>query len=321
MKTDDRVLGLLYDRLERFILLDELATAAATTTSSLKGALERIGLRGHEVEFSPTQGVRLLGPVELDAHLIERELGTRRIGRHVICFEEVDSTNDVAFDSARQADADGLVVLAQVQRKGRGRQGRRWVGPAGKSILMSVLLIDPQEKLAHEALTIAAGLAVAQGLEKVCPLDCRLKWPNDVLLDGAKLCGVLVEIREIQGRRCVVVGVGVNVNGAPPPDKVDAPATCLSDHLGHEVDRLAVVRGVLGALDEQVTGVLDRQLDELHRAWMSRCGMMNQRVSVLCGNEKYSGRVLDVSPMEGLVLLDDSGCQIHLPAEGSSIVK
>ncbi len=330
MKTADHVLELLFDRGEKFFLLDELSRAAGLTARRLSGALELLRQRGHELEFSPAQGLRLRRPVDLDGCLIERGLGTRRVGRHAICFDEVGSTNDVAMDCARQKDADGLVVLAQSQRSGRGRQGRRWVSPRGANVLMSVLLAEDEtpasgrgrdgRSVVGDLLTVAAGLAVAEGVEEASGLECRLKWPNDVLVGGAKLGGVLVESRALQRRRWSVVGIGINAGAHPPAGQVDFPATSVAEHTGAAADRLEIVRCVLRRLDEWV-GRLPQDTGELGRCWLERCEMVNQRVTVASGGRQYVGRVLDVSPLEGLVLACDDGQSVHLAAAHSSIVK
>ena len=312
------ILCLLYDRREGFYSLGELASAAGMPRATLEAALEVLCQRGHRLEVSPAHGVRLAEPVHMDAHLIERDLGTRRVGRHAICFGEVDSTNDVAFSLARQAEADGVAVLAESQRAGRGRMGRSWLSKPGQSILMSVLLVDAEGLIAHEALTIAAGLAVAQGVEDAVGVSCTLKWPNDVLLESAKLAGVLVEIRRVRQRRCVVVGMGINVNAAPPSGSTTTPAICLADVVGHAAERLTLSRAVLRRLDQWVDHISRGRFEALHDEWMARCGMINERLRVQCEGHRYVGRVLDVSPAEGLILCDDQGRRVHLPAETSS---
>jgi BirA family biotin operon repressor/biotin-[acetyl-CoA-carboxylase] ligase len=240
----------------------------------------------------------------------------------VISFPEVDSTNDVAFDAAAQEGSDGLVVLAESQRRGRGRLGRRWVSPPRANILMSVLLHDRPARLPHEALTIAAGVAAAEGVEAACGVSCRLKWPNDLLVGGAKLAGVLVEMRRAAGGRCFVIGIGINVNAAPPRDAVDFAATSLAAASGAEVERIEVVRHVLQRLDHWVQAAASESAAvTLHEAWLPRCDMINQRLAVQCAGVRYEGRVLDVRPLEGLVLCCDSGQTICLPAERSTIIK
>lgn len=318
-KNADKVLELLYERGEAFFLADDLAAAATLTPQRLNEALELLRQRGHDLDFSPAQGLRLRRPIALDSHLIERGLGIRRLGKHVIVFNEVDSTNDVAFDSARQPDADGLVVLANSQRRGRGRQGRTWLSPPGANVLMSALLIDPQNKLAHEPLTIATGLAVAQSLEQACGIETQLKWPNDVMIDGAKVAGVLVEVRSIDHRPCVVIGIGINVNAHPPAGQTDWASTSLAEHAPGPLERLTVVRCLLEKLDYWVARLDD--VADMRKQWIRRCGMINQRVTVVSAGREHAGRVLDVSPLEGLVLMCDSGQRVHLPAVNSSVLK
>ena len=319
MEATKRVLELLYDRGDIFFEMDELSRQAGVSRDELDRTLEH--LRGvQHIEHVPGRGIRLVRPIRLDAHLVERGLGTRRVGRHVICFGEVESTSDVAFDSARHRDGDGLVVLAEFQRGGRGRQGRRWISPRGANVLCSVVLIDKVASGGHDLLTIATGLAVAQGVESATDQACQLKWPNDVLLDGEKVAGVLVELRSSVHRRCVVLGVGINVNAAPPAGQVDRPATSLAEHLGHPVERTEVIREVLRRLDWWVHRLSGADLGLLHDAWVSRCNMLNDRIDVLCAAERYTGRVLDVSPMDGLILQCDDGQRVHLPAESSTVL-
>jgi BirA family biotin operon repressor/biotin-[acetyl-CoA-carboxylase] ligase len=331
-ENENKILGALYDRRDQCTSFAELSAISGLGREKLHAALEKFSLAGQRLETSPSHGARLISPVRLHAHLIERNLGTLRAGRHVICFDEVGSTNDVAFDSARQADSDGLVVLAEAQRKGRGRLGRKWVSPSGSNILLSVLLVDEHEQLAQEALTIAAGLAVAEGIGQACGVDCQLKWPNDVMLDAAKLAGVLVEIKNVpvsrsgkavrgaKSRRCVVIGMGVNVNAAPDDCEFHHPAICLGDHLGMLVERIEVVRHILGRLDYWIGQICKADLGLLRERWMARCEMVGQRISVLCEGLRYTGRVLDVSPLEGLLLCRDEGLAVHLPSGKSSLV-
>jgi len=257
----------------------------------------------------------------LRADNIEQGLGTRRVGRSVLCFEEVDSTNDVAWDSARQADTDGLVVFAEAQRRGRGRQGRSWISPAGRNLLFSVLLTDRTELLPAEAVTIAAGLTVAEAIEETTGLSAELKWPNDVLLDGKKIAGVLVERRSEGGRVAMVIGIGLNVGATPPETSLDQPAGCLQDALGETVNRCAVARSVLRRLETWIEAIAAGRLSTLHEAWIARCGMLHERITVEAGRHRYTGRVADVSPLLGLELIDDHGLRIHLPAAGATILR
>ncbi len=262
----------------------------------------------------------MTSPRPLRAADIEAGLDTARVGRSVICFPEVDSTNDVCWDSARQGDTDGLVILAERQRRGRGRRGRPWQASDGEAILMSVLLLGEPDALSCEALPIAAGVAVAEVIDRLSPGLADLKWPNDVLIDGAKLAGVLVEHRRVGNRQGVVVGIGVNVLAAPPLEAIGQPATCLASHLSHPPDRIALVRLLLQRLDARIADVEAGRTDAIHDAWLAHSGMIGRRVRVESGGACYSGHVLDVSPLEGLVLADDVGHRWYIPAAGATVL-
>ena len=357
MRLANRILELLYDRQGEYVWLDELASGASAALPGVERALTELAARGHRFERSPGRGIRLVRPTVLDAHLVERDLPVERIGRHVICFGQVGSTNEVAFDSAAQAPGQSLVVTAEHQTGGRGRLGRTWLSEPAAGVLASVLLDDPAEALAHDALTVAAGLAVAEGVEQAAGVRTGLEWPNDVVLDGAKLAGVLVEMRRPSrptrggasngaAPRRVVVGFGVNVISAPPAAALGRAATCRADALGvgdsgpagSGLERTEVLRAVLIRLDHWAGAVRGGLTEPLHRLWLERCAMINRRVTVDChlpappatagstggaghGTRRVTGRVVDVSPLEGLILLADSGEQLHLPAAMSSIVK
>ncbi len=282
----------------------------------MEAALGRLARRGHRFQRGP-EGARLLRPTVLDAGLIERDLPALHLGRHVICFGEVDSTNDVAFASADRAGEQALVVTAEAQRAGRGRMGRRWLCPPGSGVLASVLLHREALALSQEALTIAAGLAVAEGAEAATGAAVGLRWPNDVVLDAAKLAGVLVEVR----RGHVVVGIGINVNAAPQPQRLGRPAACLADAVGRPVERIEVCRAVLVALDRRVDDLAGGRTERLHDAWLGRCRMLARRVRVASPAGEVTGRVLDVSPTDGLVLQTDDGGRVHLPAATSTVLE
>ena len=314
MDKTNRILGLLYDR-NGPVWMAELASAIGTDVAAVDAAIAELTRRGHTIKRGP-DGVRLARPTVLDAHLVERDLGVERIGRHVVCFGEVDSTNDVAFGSSGGPVEEALVVTAESQRAGRGRLGRTWLSEFGAGLLTSVLLHRSAGNWAQEGLTLAAGVSVAEGVDAAAGVRCRLEWPNDVMLEGAKLAGVLVEVRD--GR--VVVGVGVNVAAAPPAGAIDRRAVCLAGVVGGPIERIDLLRSILRALDARCIELLADRTDAIHDAWADRCVMINRRVRAAGPDGEVAGRVLDVSPTEGLILETDAGIRLHLPAATSSII-
>lgn len=299
---------------------EELARAASDSSVSVDRLLEGLWQRGYRFRRTSQGDAEPVRPEPLEAARIEEGLDTCRIGQCVICFDTVESTNTVAWGSARQGNTDGLVITAECQSAGRGRLGRNWVSPRGLNLLFSVVLSDAQDRLAHEALTISTGLAVAEGIEQSTGVECDLKWPNDVLIEGAKVAGVLVETGRVARRRWCVIGIGINVGWSPEAESVRRPATCLYSHAKAPCDRTQILQAVLSRLDLWVNRVEARALDLLRKAWLSRCGMLHRRLRLRGGNQDYEGIVLDINPLEGLVLAPDQGPRVLIPSSSATLL-
>ncbi len=299
---------------------EELARAASDCSLPVDRLIEGLAQRGYRFRKTPEGDAEPVRPAPLEAARIEEGLDACRIGQCVICFEQVESTNTVAWGSARQGNTDGLVITAESQRAGRGRLGRNWASPPGVNLLFSVVLSDAQDRLAQEALTISTGLAVAEGIEQATGVECGLKWPNDVLIEGAKVAGILVETGRVARRRWCVIGIGINVGWAPEAESVRRLATCLFSHAPGRCDRTEILQAVLSRLDLWVKRVEARALDLLRKTWLSRCGMLHRRLRLRAGNRDYEGIVLDIHPLEGLVLAPDQGPRVLIPSSSATLL-
>ncbi len=174
---------------------------------------------------------------------ITKGLTTRFMGQNVLYYHSVTSTNDIAREQALQKALEGTAVIADQQTTGRGRLKRAWVSPQG-NIAVTVVLY-PARKYLHY-LTMLASLAVLHGIEKTTGLKCQLKWPNDVLINNKKVCGILLESQaDVDSVDYAVIGIGINVNMklADYPE-IASIATSLADELGREVSRLEMIRNL-----------------------------------------------------------------------------
>jgi BirA family biotin operon repressor/biotin-[acetyl-CoA-carboxylase] ligase len=228
------------------------------------------------------------------ADLRER-LRTRVVGRDIVCVDVCESTNDLAWQAALDGAPDGWVVMAEEQTKGRGRFGRAWAASRGQALLLSAVLRPAIDVERVPLMTVLGALAAAD----VAGDEARIRFPNDVMVDGRKIAGVLVEARFISSRPDVfVVGIGLNVNGHP--EGVNAAS------LGPKVSRLAAGRALLEALDDWY-GRLDGSLRDYKKAWRDRSFILRRRVRVKHGGKAFSGIVEEVDPVDGIVLRLDSG--------------
>lgn len=245
----------------------------------------------------------------LAAETIAAILTTRRLGRPALVFERIGSTNDLARDYARAGAADGLLLLAEEQTAGRGRLDRSWWAPPRTALLMT-LLLRPALALAQAGqLTMCLGLGAAEGIAEVTGVTAQLKWPNDLLVGGRKLGGMLTELDADGGQlNYAVLGLGLNVNvdfardGAPPD--VAALATSLLRETGREVDRVTLLAAILSRTE----GWYDRALtgESPHEAWAARLDTLGRRVRVTTTVGALEGVAVGVTP-EGALLVRDYG--------------
>jgi BirA family biotin operon repressor/biotin-[acetyl-CoA-carboxylase] ligase len=182
--------------------------------------------------------------------------------------EEVASTNDVAIAAADGGAPEGVVIAANAQSSGRGRLGRSWESPPGAGLYVSVILRPPRHVL--PLVTIAAGVAVAEGIEAASGLSPGVKWPNDVYVGSRKLAGILAEAGSSAAGEHVVVGFGVNLRTAAFPPDVAARATAIESELGRDVDRGLVLAECLAALADRYRLLQSGARDAVISAWRSR---------------------------------------------------
>jgi len=286
-------------------------------------ALNALTQRGCLIERTPTS-IRLVStglPCWRD--ILEDFSRTRQLrlgggGRGVAIYNKTTSTNDIAWQhaTAPAEETDGLVILADEQTAGRGRLGHSWLSKPEQSILLSILLHNmPDESIDH--LTLLAGLAAAQALEEAANIPTHIKWPNDILLasSGKKLAGILVERKNAS----IVLGIGINVSqsAADFPHDIAPRATSLYQATGNLLDRLRIVTLLLRELDRRIaTPAADNQwLDE----WKSRCAMLGQRVTARSNENLLTGQILDIDPLRGLLLRDDTGATHFLSAQTTTL--
>jgi len=243
-----------------------------------------------------------------------------QLGARTLVFQSTGSTNDVCWQHAADPAAHGLVVLAEQQTSGRGRRGQPWVAAPGQAILLSILLRD-MAALNLDTFTLQLGLAAALAIEQTTALEAAIKWPNDVLLDGRKVAGVLVEARPAAtpGRQHVVLGIGVNVAQAAAdfPETLRLRATSIYQATGRHLDRLALIMALL----EKIAALClpDLPSDQWLPAWKARCPTLGQAVTARCGPEVFVGQIQDIDPFHGLILLDQSGTRHFLGARTTTL--
>lgn len=237
-------------------------------------------------------------PDILSAAEINRGLAAAVIGRNVLYFDRLASTNDTAREEARHSAPEGTVVVAGVQEQGRGRLQRRWEAPEG-NIALSIVLYPPTERLPY--LTMMASLAVCHAIRDITGLEAGIKWPNDVLISSKKVCGILIE-NELHpdGRAVAVVGIGVNARLQPEQYRDFATAaTSLEAEAGKPVSRVDIIRAVLAEFDSLYISTDDQQT---FRGWRESLVTLGQPVTATWKNGSVEGMAEDVEETGALVI-------------------
>jgi len=251
---------------------------------------------GFKIEAKHSLGYRLLAtPDRLVASDIETELNCRLIGQKVISFTETDSTNVQARRIAEEGGIEGTVVVADQQIAGRGRLGRRWESPAGVNLYCSILLRPQIPVQQAPQLTFLSAVTVVETLKDVCQLSAEVKWPNDILVNGAKISGLLNEMSaETEQIHFVILGVGINLNMTANqfPDGLNYPATSVLLETGKSVDRLVFLRAFLQRLDLYYAEFLQEGFAPIRGRWENLCKLINVQVEVDQGSHRYCGTVV-----------------------------
>lgn len=242
------------------------------------------------------------------------------IGREILRYDQVASTNDLAREFAARGEAEGLVITAQEQLAGRGRMGRQWIVPRGTSLQFSILLRPPLAPQHATRLMPMAALAIARTLEHEFNVLPTLKWPNDILLDGKKVCGILME-SSIVGEKLAYVslGIGLNVNYTMRDYPELAPfATTLQDVLGQEIDRSNLECALLAELDAYFARVCGGE--SLTDEYRTRLGTLGQFIRVASDDTILQGVAENVDD-DGALILNQNGARVKLYAGDVTIIK
>lgn len=272
----DEILSLLRSEPDAYRSGEEMSRQLGVSRAAVWKAVEALRRAGYEIVSAPNRGYRLsAAPDDLRAGELTTAMSGRLVGREVVCLDTVDSTNSEVKRRAANGAVEGLAVISDEQTAGRGRRGNAFQSLKGKGLFCSVLL-RPQVALdALSQLTAWTAVAVCRAIEACCGLTCGIKWTNDIILDGKKLCGILTELEfeaESAAAVAVVVGVGVNVGQTEADFGSDLSpiATSLTQALGRPVRRAELAVHLLTALDEMYAA-FPQEKNEYLTEYRRRC--------------------------------------------------
>lgn len=267
-------------------------------------------------------GSMIVVPADITPEVIRAGLRSRLIGQALEVVGEIGSTNDRAMAAGQGGAAEGLCVVADRQTAGRGRLGRQWASAPEVGLYTSILFRPKGPVSSLPLLTLVAGLAVTDAIQEVAAQSPRLKWPNDVLLDGRKVAGILTELAtSASSVHYAVVGIGVNVNHGEDdlPPELRAGATSLFQHCGRRIVRGKLAAAIYNALEDWHTLFCQDRRETILEAGRSRSATLGRPVQVLTGTEEWRGQAVDLDRDGALLVRDASGALRRVIAGDVSI--
>ncbi|GBD96439.1 bifunctional ligase/repressor BirA [bacterium BMS3Abin06] len=247
------------------------------------------------------------------------------IGREIIFFESVPSTNDKAFEIGQQKEnPEGIVVIADSQTCGKGRLGRRWISPPGVNLYFTVLLKPPFPLKESFILALAAAVAATTAIRKYTGLDARIKWPNDILINNRKSCGILTEMKSGKDRiNLMAVGIGVNVNMLPDAftDDIKPFTTSLKIESGLSFERDKLLREILAELEKAYKNLLTGNKRALINDWLRLNCTIGNEISVQSRTGIISGIAAGINDNGELLVRPSSGEIERVSAGDVTILK
>ena len=312
MSLDTQILNALRAARDGAVSGADLSQKMRVSRAAIWARIEDLRSLGYDIEASPHRGYRLLSaPDVLHADDLISRLGkTEVIGRDIRVFEETTSTNDVIEKLARDGVKEGVVVFAESQTRGRGRLGRKWTSPAKRGLWFSVLLrpdLRPQETT---RLNVASATALRRAIESQTGLKPEIKWPNDILIQGKKVAGILTELSgELDHVKYVVLGIGVDVNLSQGdfPAELRKLATSLKAELGKPVSRPELAVVILRELDLDYARITSGQFAAVADEWEEHGTTIGQEVTIRTGDRRIRGRAESLGEDGELLLRTEHG--------------
>lgn len=303
---NERIIELLKEK-EGYLSGAEIASALGVTRAAIWKRINALRKKGYFIEGSPTKGYKLMNSPELSLETIRSAISKEslKIGRDLIFYDNLSSTNTAAVELAQKGYPEGTVIIADEQTSGKGRLGRTWISPKGKNLHMSIILqpsISPREAT---ILTLMSAVSCCIALRKLLSIPISIKWPNDLMVNDKKIGGILTEINaDIDKIAYAVIGIGININLDIEnlPEDVMAIATSIKNETGEQFSRTAVVIEVLREIQKWYDILLRKGKKDILSYWRDLSSTIKREVKVTMENKVFMG-VAEGIDEEGLLIL------------------
>jgi len=309
-RNKDSILKVLMDNFGKSVPGKVLAELSSISRSGVWKHIASLRKEGFNIKAGIKSGYMLNSvPDRLLPKIIQQSLKTKRVGKRIEYYESIDSTNAVAKDLALKGTPDGTVVVAEHQTKGKGRLKRSWLSLPGENILFSVIFYPQISTDLVFRLTMLASIAAVKAVKRICKVDAKIKWPNDLYINGKKVCGVLTEFSaDFDSVHYIVVGIGLNVNFKTSKNsEIENIATSLMEECGEKISRLSVFTALLEELDLLYKSFVKTGGEELEKEWNKYSMVVGRKIKIISGKDEKLGVAKGINKYGHLILLNENG--------------
>lgn len=304
---------------DRFLSTKDISLKLEVHPYTVYQAVRELRRWGFQIQSERGRGYRLVeSPDFILPAEIKKNLKTKIFGKKIYSYRRVGSTNGVGFRLAEIGSEEGILIVADEQSKGKGRLGRSWYSPPRLGLWMSLLLRPDIPPFKAPGLSICAGLALAQAIKETTGIEAKIKWPNDCLIDGKKVGGILLELSaELDRINFVIVGIGVNVNHSVKdfPKNLAQIATSMKIELGKDISRLALLTSFLEKFEGIYLDFKKNGLSPQREMIKSYSSLLGKKVTVKFGKAKIEGMAEDIDDNGSLVIKTKKGERVVTAGE------
>ncbi len=304
------ILEMLKKNKDNFISGEELSNRLGVTRTAIWKYINTLKQEGYEIESASRKGYKLIvEPDILSENELLIELEESKLANKIYYFKSIDSTNDFGKKLALDGAEEGTVIVSDEQTGGRGRLGRLWTSPHGSSISMSIILrpiIDPSDAA---KITEIAAASVALGINKSTGLDVSIKWPNDIILNKKKVCGILTEMSaELNNINYVILGIGINVNIDEFPNDIIDKATSLKKEASKHISRKDIVINIIREFEKLYYDFLETgSLEKTVKICKEKSEILGNKIKVINKNQEIIAEAIDITDEGELLIRKEDG--------------
>lgn len=305
----ENVLKLLIES-EGFLSGEEMSRILGVSRTAIWKHIKKLKEQGYNIESITNKGYMLsLSADQFDKHEFKRLLEDNNLFEHFFTYDKIDSTNKEAKRKAMEEGVSTALIISDEQTIGIGRRGRQWLSEKNSGIYMSMLLRPNIKPMHGSMLTLIAGLAVKKAIFTNTGLECKLKWPNDIVISNKKICGILIQMSsEIDYINYIVIGIGINVNNNDFTEDLKDVATSLKLIGGKEYNRKALIIEIIKEFEKLYKEFLTcESLDFIIEDYNKACVNIGKKVRVEMNGKNIVGEAIKVVENGGLMILSDNG--------------